>query len=48
MNTGVDAIQLEFGGEYRAEAALEETARVLTDAIVEYGQLYLKTPAASP
>lgn len=38
---GLDAIQLEFGGNYRTAATRKETARVLVDALVVYGTLYL-------
>lgn len=41
---GLDAIQLEFGNDYRIAAARKETARVLVDALVEYGRRYLDKP----
>lgn len=41
---GLDAIQLEFGNDYRLAAARKETARVLVDALVEYGRRYLDQP----
>ncbi len=46
---GIDAIQLEFGTDYRAPAVREQTARVLADALVEYAGKYLDlvAPAGS-
>lgn len=41
---GLDAIQLEFGNDYRIAAARKETARVLVDALVGYGRRYLDQP----
>lgn len=41
---GLDAIQLEFGNDYRIATARKETARVLVDALVEYGRRYLDQP----
>ncbi len=38
----IDAIQLEFGGEYRAKGRRIETARILADAVAEYADAYLK------
>ena len=38
----IDAIQLEFGAEYRAPGKRAKTAEVLTDALVEYAGLYLQ------
>ena len=38
----IDAIQLEFGAEYRATGKRTKTAEVLTDALVEYAGLYLQ------
>jgi hypothetical protein len=39
---GVDAIQLEFGGAFRTDAAKrEETARWLAEAIKAYTEKYL-------
>ena len=38
----IDAIQLEFGAEYRAAGKRSTTAEVLTDALVEYAGLYLQ------
>lgn len=48
---GIDAIQLEFGGDYRAtEAAREKTATTLTEAVADYAVRYLnwKLPTAPP
>lgn len=47
QNTGIDAIQLEFGSQYRAPANAERTASDLVDALSEYGSLYLKLPSPS-
>jgi N-formylglutamate amidohydrolase len=41
---GLDAIQLEFGNDYRTAAVRKETARVLVNALVEYGRRYLDQP----
>lgn len=41
---GIEAIQLEFGGNYRDAESREQIAEQLADAIVEYTQLYLKLP----
>ena len=38
----IDAIQLEFGAEYRVAGKRAKTAEVLTDALVEYAGLYLQ------
>jgi glutamine amidotransferase-like uncharacterized protein/N-formylglutamate amidohydrolase len=38
---GIDAIQLEFGADYRAKDAREKTATTLTDAIAEYATSFL-------
>ncbi len=38
----VDAIQLEFGLEYRNENRRVETARVLANAVADYAEAYLK------
>lgn len=38
---GIDAIQLEFGGEYRDKEHREETARRVAAAAAEYAKLYL-------
>lgn len=39
----IDAMQLEFGAEYRVAGKRAKTAEVLADALVEYAGLYLKT-----
>lgn len=41
---GLDAIQLEFGNNYRTASARKMTAKVLVDALVVYGTLYLNLP----
>src|SRR5262245_56641059 len=38
---GIDAIQLESGGDYRSKANRERTASTLTDAVAAYGRQYL-------
>jgi N-formylglutamate amidohydrolase len=38
---GIDAIQLEFGADYRAKAAREKTAVTLTNAVADYAASYL-------
>lgn len=38
---GIDAIQLEFGADYRANAGREKTATVLTNAIADYSARFL-------
>ena len=38
---GIDADQLEFGGEYSDEAKIKDTAAKLADAIDAYAKLYL-------
>jgi N-formylglutamate amidohydrolase len=40
----IDAMQLEFGAEYRVAGKRAKTAAVLADALVEYASLYLKLP----
>ena len=40
----IDAIQLEFGAEYRVAGKRVKTAEVLADALVEYAGLYLQVP----
>ena len=42
---GIDAIQLEFGADYRAPAAREKSAEVLASALVEYSAKYLDLEA---
>lgn len=39
--TGIDALQLEFGGDYRARDKIEVTAGKLADAILAFATLYL-------
>ncbi|MEQ1828595.1 MAG: hypothetical protein ABL921_21720 [Pirellula sp.] len=45
----IDAMQLEFGAEYRVASCRAKTAEVLADALAEYSGLYLqiKAPAVS-
>ena len=38
---GIDAIQLEFGADYRNAEARAKTAAALADALAEYAQRYL-------
>jgi len=38
---GIDAIQLEFGGDYRAKARQQDTAVKVADAIAAFAKLYL-------
>ncbi len=47
---GIDAIQLEFGADYRTKNACEKTATTLTDAIAEYATSFLDItlPALRP
>ena len=47
---GIDAIQLEFGADYRAKNAREKTATTLADAIAEYATKFLDItlPALPP
>lgn len=42
---GIDAIQLEFGADYRVPTRRSQTAEVLADAIEEYSRMYLQIPA---
>jgi len=39
--TGIDAIQLEFGGKFRAKATLDQTAADLAEAIAAFHKAYL-------
>lgn len=39
--TGIDALQLEFGGDYRAKDKIEATAGKLAEAILAFARLYL-------
>lgn len=41
---GLDAMQLEFGANYRTATARKATSRVLVDVLVLYGKLYLNLP----
>ncbi len=41
---GIDAVQLEFGANYRSAANRGKYAEELADAIIEYAELYLKLP----
>ncbi len=41
---GIDAMQLEFGSNFRTKAARPKTAKTLTDAIAEYADQYLDMP----
>ena len=43
----IDAIQLEFGAEFRVASKRAKTAEVLSDALVEYAGLYLQTHPTS-
>jgi N-formylglutamate amidohydrolase len=45
---GIDAIQLEFGADYRTSARRSQTAKVLADVIEEYSSIYLKIPVWDP
>lgn len=38
---GIDAVQLEFGADYRAKEAREKTAATLTNAVADYAASYL-------
>jgi glutamine amidotransferase-like uncharacterized protein/N-formylglutamate amidohydrolase len=42
QGTSIDAIQLEFGAEYRVKSRRIETAQVLADAVADYAGAYLK------
>jgi N-formylglutamate amidohydrolase len=42
----VDAVQLEFGAEYRVPSHRVQTAAVLTDALAEYATSFLQTEIA--
>jgi hypothetical protein len=44
--TVINAIQLEFGGEYRVKSRRQATADTLADAVFEFSQAYLKIPAS--
>ena len=40
-DTGLDAVQLEFGGDYSQPAALDRTAADLAAAVAKFGKAYL-------
>ncbi|MEQ1827688.1 MAG: hypothetical protein ABL921_17140 [Pirellula sp.] len=42
----IDAVQLEFGAEFRVPSRRAQTAEVLTDALAEYCNTYLKMKVA--
>ena len=44
----IDAVQLEFGGEYRDPMAREKTAATLADAVSEYSVSFLGVAPATP
>jgi N-formylglutamate amidohydrolase len=44
---GIDAVQLEFGADYRKAAAREKVAGQLADAIVQYAERYLNVAPAT-
>jgi N-formylglutamate amidohydrolase len=41
---GIDAVQIEFGSDYRGKRALDATARDAARAIAAFYETYLKTP----
>jgi N-formylglutamate amidohydrolase len=43
---GIDAIQLEFGGDYRDKSRQHDTALKVADSVAEFAKLYL--PAKAP
>ena len=45
---GIDAMQLEFGADYRAKIAREKTATTLTYAIAEYATSFLDITLPAP
>lgn len=47
---GIDAVQLEFGADYRAEETRKKTAAVLADAVATYKERYIDNalPAKEP
>jgi N-formylglutamate amidohydrolase/phosphoribosylformylglycinamidine (FGAM) synthase-like amidotransferase family enzyme len=45
---GIDAIQLEFGGDYRRADTRLKTAAVLADAVAEYAERYLTVEPTGP
>lgn len=50
QNIGLDAMQLEFGADYRGKTARQKTAATLTAAFADYASRYLdiKVPAENP
>lgn len=48
QQSGIDAIQLEFGAQLRARANLERTATDLADAIAVFAQAYLPLAKSPP
>lgn len=45
---GIDAIQLEFGRDYRSSKSRMETATTLADALADYAARYLDLPTDNP
>jgi N-formylglutamate amidohydrolase len=46
---GIDAIQLEFGGQYRKKDAIADTAKKVGEAVARYAEKYLPVkPLAKP
>ncbi|MDB5391508.1 MAG: hypothetical protein JWM11_7154 [Planctomycetaceae bacterium] len=43
---GIDAVQLEFGQEYRTAESREKTVTILADALADYSTRYLDSPPA--
>lgn len=44
---GIDAIQLEFGAEYRSKSNRKKVATQLANALEEYAKLYLQLPTTT-
>jgi N-formylglutamate amidohydrolase len=44
---GIDAVQLEFGQDYRTDESRAKTAATLADALADYATRYLDTPPAT-
>jgi N-formylglutamate amidohydrolase len=44
--SGIDAVQLEFGAEYRTKANRKKIAEQLATAVAQYAKLYLRMPEA--
>jgi len=42
QGASIDAIQLEFGADYRDKSQRKQTARILADAVADYASSYLK------